>query len=559
MKGHAETVKRNERISVVVLLLIVFACFSPVLQFEFLNWDDDQYVFANKRFQPGAARSIGSFFKGYDVGNYHPLTMLSYNIDFQTPLLSGPFHRTNLLLHILNTLLVYVLLRYLNLTHCMALLSAMFFSLHPLRVETVAWISDRKDLLMTVFYLLSLITFIRYTTKSSYTALLLSFLFFAAACLSKATAVTLPLVCMLYLFFYKKENKLYAYLLLLPFFVVSLVAGYVAILAQSDISAIKTTNTIPWLWKPVLAMYNLGIYLFQHMVPVRMQTYYMYPDYIGDILLPMLVIVAVTIFLGLFLLSRIRNKPLSFLFLTGVVAIFPVLQLIPVGDALRADRYTYLSSCAWCTLPFLMLSGFSWLNIRYRYGVGVVYLVFVFMNTYRLLPSWQNSETLWKRSIAENDTWHVAFGNLGIYYLNIGEPQKAKSMFKQSLLLNPMSEGPYINLGFLYNNEQRPDSAAHYLQLGLGQFPNQPFLLNNYAYSLYLLRNYPEALRHVNRSLELNQSNAYAYRNRALIYEGLMQYEAACNDTRRAIELNYISQWGDDILSIQTRVCNPIK
>ncbi|MFN5214077.1 MAG: hypothetical protein ACK5DY_05625, partial [Bacteroidota bacterium] len=145
----------KEWVSLLGLMILVFIAFNQVLSFDFLNWDDDQYVLANKRYQPGTERSVISFFKGYDVGNYHPLTMLSYAIDLETSFSPKPFHRTNLLLHILNTLLVYVLLRYLKLTHWVALLSAVFFALHPHRVESVAWISDRKDLLMTVFYLLS--------------------------------------------------------------------------------------------------------------------------------------------------------------------------------------------------------------------------------------------------------------------------------------------------------------------------------------------------------------------------------------------------------------------
>ncbi len=546
---------KREWLSLPALALLVFIVFSSVLNFDFVYWDDDQYVLANKRFQPGAARSVGSFFKGYDVGNYHPLTMLSYSLDFQVTPLPKPFHRTNLLLHIFNTLLVYVLLRYLSLTHWVALLSAAFFAMHPMRVESVAWISGRKDLLMTVFYLLSLITFILYITKSSYLTLLLSYLFFVAACLSKATAVSLPLIGALYIFYYSKENKLSSYIPLLPYFVVSLIAGYVAIVAQADISAIKTSNAIPWLWKPVLAMYNLGIYLFQHMIPAQLQTYYRYPDNAGEILLPMILVVFVTIMCGIFLLSRIGNKVLSFVFITGVIAIVPVLQLIPVGDALRADRYTYLPSVMWCALPFMILNILPKLNIKYMHRIGIVYIMLVSVITYRLLPSWQNSETLWKRSIAENPTWYSAYNNLGMYYLTERRMEEAKHSFHEAIKLNKNNEGAYINLGFIYNNEQRPDSAAYYLQQGLDVFPQQAIMLNNYAYTLYLQRSYERALELVNRSIALKQDNAYAYRNRALIYEAMKRYDASCEDTKRAVALNYVAQWGDDVLLLQQKVC----
>jgi tetratricopeptide (TPR) repeat protein len=545
----------KEWVSLLGLMILVFIAFNQVLSFDFLNWDDDQYVLANKRYQPGTERSVISFFKGYDVGNYHPLTMLSYAIDLETSFSPKPFHRTNLLLHILNTLLVYVLLRYLKLTHWVALLSAVFFALHPHRVESVAWISDRKDLLMTVFYLLSLITFIHYTTISSYSSLLLSFIFFVAACLSKATAVTLPLVCLLYLFFYIQEKKLFRHLMLMPFFIISLIIGYVAILAQTALSAIKTTNTIPLLWKPIVACFNLGIYLLQHIAPVGLQTYYLYPEKVYYILLPLLFIVLVTIAFSVFLVVRIRNSMVSFLFLSGVVAILPVLQIIPVGDAMRADRYTYLSSAVWCALPFIFLTGIPKVRLQLMYALSLIYIAMVFSVTYRLLPSWKDSELLWKRSIAENPDWPVAYNNAGIYYINTGRIDEAKDMFHRAIAIGDLTEGASINLGFIYNTENEPDSAAYFLQQGLKIFPNQPILLNNYAYTLYLQKRYNEALRNVNRSIALKSDNAYAYRNRALIFEALKQYDASCEDTKRAVALNYVAQWGDDVLLLQQKVC----
>jgi hypothetical protein len=553
--NHIVQISARHWISLLVLLFVVMFTYRNVLKFEFLNWDDDQYLLANIRFQPGADKDLISFFKGFDVGNYHPLTMLSYAMDMASPLQPLPFHRTNLILHIINTLLVYILLRHIQLPHGFALTACACFALHPLRVETVAWISDRKDLLMTLFYLSSLTIFIRYVYSKSNTYLVLSLILFSAACLSKATAVTLPLVCMLYTFYYHQYKKISEHILLLPYFIVAGITGIVAVLAQMQIAAIKTGTAITTLWKPIMAIYNLAIYLAQHIVPIGLKTYYTYPTSIQDILLPIIIIVFAIVVISVFVLLHLKNRNLSFLYAAGVISLLPVLQIISVGDALRADRYTYLPAAFWCAIPLALIQDFKELSLKNVYIVGMIYILFLVTITHQLLPSWKNSETLWKRSIREQPQWYNAYNNLGTYYLSVGRVAEAKQILRQALSADRNQEGAYINLGFIYNAENKPDSAAFYLSKGLEIFPEQAILLNNYAYALYLQKKYNEALLYVNRSIDLKQDNAYAYRNRALIYEALKQYNESCEDTKRAVALNYVKQWGDDVLLLQQRVC----
>jgi tetratricopeptide (TPR) repeat protein len=245
--------------------------------------------------------------------------------------------------------------------------------------------------------------------------------------------------------------------------------------------------------------------------------------------------------------------------LFGVLALSPVLQLLPVGEAMRADRYSYLPAAAWSALPLLWLQRISSRKPRLqpwmRIAPVALLLALLLYQTQRLLPSWQNSETLWRRSISENPLWYAAYNNLGMHYLNVGRVKEAKSMFRKALAQNSDLEGAYINLGFIFNKELNADSASYYLSTGCRKFPSNAIMLNNFAYTLYLQKQYHEALQQVNRSLAIYRDNAYAYRNRAYIYEALQQYALACEDCKHALALNYTAQWGDDVLLLQARVC----
>lgn len=545
----------KDLISILILILSTVITFYSVTKFDFLNWDDDQYVLANPRYHNVSSNNFCSYFKGYDVGNYHPLTMWSYSLDFrQGKPDAAAMHRTNLILHVLNTLLMYLLLRYMSFNVLMALAAAALFSVHPFRVEPVAWVSARKDLLMLLFYLSAFASYLFFYRNKSKLLYLLSIVLFAAACLSKATAVTLPVVLTLYFFMIADEKHIRNYLYLFPHFVIAFTVGVVAIDSQQSLGAIQVDTIYPFSWRLLFALYNAAVYTFQQIIPAGLQIYYPYPQpqsinwwYI----IPGALCAVLSLSVGW---SVRRHSGISFFFLAGLIMLLPVLQLLPVGKAMRADRYTYEPAVFWSAAVLLLFQIIFNKKIKVMYSAAVLMIFVSLFITFKRLPFWRNNESLWTQALVELPHWATALNNLGIHYLNVGDMNRSISYFKESLKYEH-GEGAYINLGFLYNEKGLPDTAYSYLHKGVSLFPNNALMLNNYAQTLYLLKRYDEALHYVNRSLKLLPDNAYAWRNRAFIYEALGEQEKCCADVERALQLRYTEMWGDDLLQLQQKLC----
>lgn len=322
----------NSKIWLFIILLITGFVYVNSLNNEFLSgMDDDMYILDNSLLK---SFDLQAHFSEYIAGNYHPLTTLSYSVEyFFFGINKIAFHSTNLLLHLLNTFLVFLFVSALLKNELVALISAGIFALHPMHVESVSWISERKDQLYTLFYLTSLIQYLKYKSLSKMKNLLLCGGSFVLSLLSKSMAVTLPLMLFAIDFYQKPYFTSRSLLFKVPFFGLSILFGIIALKSQS------TGNTFYELHlnysifeRASMLCYSVVFYLFKFLFPVNLSVYHFYPHEVG--LLPKICPLIITVIS--WQLWKIRKSEVGKITLLGfvifIISLLPVLQLNSSGQ-----------------------------------------------------------------------------------------------------------------------------------------------------------------------------------------------------------------------------------
>src|SRR5258705_873673 len=334
---------------VAVLVLTTAITFERAIHNGFTKWDDQLYVTENHHIRDLSYTALESNFRSFLAGNYHPLTMVSLALDYRFWGLNPKgYHLTNVVLHLVNTLAVFGLIFLLTGSRELAVITALFFGIHPLHVESVAWVSARKDVLYASFYLGACISYVLWLKRGRLKAFYYvgALGLFLLSLLSKGMAVTLPVVLLLIDFHARRRVPLRKQVLeKAPFFLLSIVFGALPVAAQKEGGAIGNVASIPARARAFVACYGFLFYLFKALVPVKLSAFYPYPDGVARglplifWLAPLLVAV---IALGVYR-SRPRGRGVTFGALFYLVNVVLVLQLIPVGRAITADRYTYVS------------------------------------------------------------------------------------------------------------------------------------------------------------------------------------------------------------------------
>ncbi|HEU5311738.1 MAG TPA: hypothetical protein VFV24_09825, partial [Candidatus Eisenbacteria bacterium] len=341
--------------ALITVLVATFAIYATSFDHEFTTWDDPDYVTDNALVR---SQDYGALSKAIVSSNYHPLTMFSMAWNAAPPLSPKPFLVTNALLHTINTGLVFWLaLRLSRRRLFVAFWAALFFGVHPMHVESVAWISERKDVLYTLFFLAGAVAYHRYLERREIPWLAGALALFVLSCLSKGMAVVFPLVMVLMdIWERRRVFETRSILEKAPFLAVALLFGRIVLDVQGggDLNGLltKTTlhlkgiaDTLPYAaWERlILPTYGFAAYLVKLFVPVRLSAFYPYPPpgTLGPVhLLAPLVFLAV---LALIVWDFRRTRILTFGLGWYLVTILPVLQWLPVGEAIMADRYAYLS------------------------------------------------------------------------------------------------------------------------------------------------------------------------------------------------------------------------
>lgn len=448
-----------------VLAVLVYL---PVLDNAFVNFDDIYYIANNPQITVLNPANLRAIFTEFYFGNFQPLTLLSLALDYHW---SGAdprtFHLTNLVLHAGNTILVFwfvgALLRRRDDRHTgtlrIAAVAAVLFAVHPLHVESVAWAAQRKDLLYTTFYLVSLRAYLEFAVAGRARYLVLSLLIFCCALLAKAMAVSL--VGALFAvdhFLGRLDRSTRPGTLAVRrhltekglFLALAIGGGALAIAAQKSSSFVaETTLHTPW-QQGLYACYGLMQYLAKLIVPWRLSAYYPYPDPQALPATVWLAPLVVLVFLGWLVYCLNRHRVAGFGLLFFLVNILPVLQIVPIGNFVMADRFVYLAAMG---IFVALAAGGVALARRHkawRAGIGLVAVVYVGWLgglTVQRCEVWQDSLTLWNDVLAQHADIPLALNNRGIARAEAGDLPGALADFDRALQIMPTYADAYCNRG----------------------------------------------------------------------------------------------------------------
>jgi tetratricopeptide (TPR) repeat protein len=548
-------VKLNNHISQKVLFssfilligLTTFLVFSPTPGNGFTNWDDNLYVTNNPDITGFSTKNIVKVFSTIYVGNYQPLTLLSYIADYS---ISGfnpaTFHTTNLLLHCVNSILVFLLLAVFVKNPFASLLGALLFALHPLRVESVAWVAERKDVLAAFFYFLTMLTYVSYVKTCKRFLFVISGSAMVLSFLAKPMAVTLPVVMLLIDYFLRRPMQRRIIFEKIPVLILAILFALITILTQHSAGAIQEFPNLTLFQRVCVPFYATAFYIMKTVVPVKLCALYYQPQQPTEAFKFILSLSPLfTAAIALLTYVKRNNKGLLFGLLFFVVSLLPVLQIIPIGGTIVADRYTYIPSVGIC---FLAAAVTSWLfETNKMYGKIILVTIAVSLVTvysiiaYNRCGIWKNSLTLWNDVIARfpNST---AYLNRGTIFNESGNYPMAIQDFSQAIALKPDNAMAYNNKGaaLLALTKMQNDSAG--VDLAITEFTKalsfDHTLLHawfNRAHVYFTQKNYAAALADYDSAVANAPQTAQAYFNRGVFLRETQQFDAAIADFSSAI------------------------
>lgn len=440
---------------ILLILLLTFVVYSSSIFNGFLIWDDDLNVYQNPVINSLNFANIKQYFSTFYIGMYQPLTTLSYALNFKiTGMDPAGFHAGNLLLHLLNTLLVFFFIKGISKKTSAALITALLFGIHPMFVESVAWVSERKDVLYTFFFLLSLIFYVEYSRKNKgLLFLFLSFLMFVCSVLSKSTAILLPLIILLTDWFLKRKFNWKQLSEKIPFLIISLLMAGVTLYSQYSAEFHDFTAYQYNLFDRIfLVAYSLSFYLLMFFIPINLSCIHPYP-YKTGLFLPfeyyLTFIVLIILIIALYRFIKTRQSEIKQLLIFGVsfflIMLLLFIQIMPVpGFSVTAERYTYMPYIGLFFIFSMIITNFfekfeSQKN-RNKYALYLVisiFIVFFSVTTFNRNKVWNSNFSLFSDAINKQPEAAMPYNNRGLAYSQTGNLEQAILDFNKAIELKP--------------------------------------------------------------------------------------------------------------------------
>jgi len=537
-----------------VIAAVTFIVYLTALKNGFTNWDDQVYVTDNPLLRDLSFEGLKKLILVNLAGNHHPLTLLSLALNYSIfSLNASSYHTVNVILHIINCLLVFYFIYKLT-GHKMeiAFITALLFGIHPMHVESVAWIAARKDVLFTLFFMLGLITYVKFVKQLRMKWLLYTGIFFILSLLSKPAAIIFPVVLFLLDYYLKRKTDLRSVLEKIPLLIISLAFGILTLASQYNVGALGEKQVYTVFQKLLFASYSLLVYLVKAIIPVHLSTFYPYPD-VKE--MPALFYVAPFIVLGIIATVIIyfrRNRTLVFGLLFFLVNVAMVLQLISFGNAILAERYTYVP---YIGLFFIIGSGMSFLMRTkekkiLQWKTPALILLFLFATTaaictFQRNKVWKDSETLWGDVIEKFPGNSIGYYNRGVYYSTTSQYDKAIPDYTKAISIRANYYESYYNRAQAYRLTGQDHKAIPDYSQAMTIRPNEikPHLNISVAYSN--VNEYAKALEECNKAVQLQPENYETWQFRANAYFYLKEFKSAITDYSKTIELNpgYADAW----------------
>ena len=503
------------RLGVAALLTAaVLVVFWPVLGHDFVNFDDNRYVTDNPWVQRGLdSVSFRWAWTTMSVANWHPLTWLSHMLDWQ---LWGPVarghHATNLVLHAANTVLCFLVFERMTGALWRSALVAALFGLHPLHVESVAWVSERKDVLSALFWLLGMAAYVAYVRRPGVSRMGLVAMALAAGLASKPMLVTFPAALLLLDWWpLRRLNAGSAARVVgekLPLVALVAASCVVTVLAQGQSGAIGTLTRYPISVRVENAIVSWVAYLWKTIWPANLSVFYPHPESalpLAPVVGAALLLVAVT---ALAVAARGRRPwiPVGWLWYLGTLV--PVIGLVQAGEQAMADRFTYVP-----LIGIFALVAWSLPSGRVAQALATAAVVALALRAHAQVEVWKDSVTLFEHALAVEPENALAHMNLGVALTERGELDRAATHLEESLRIKPGQAEAENALGNLWLKRGDASRAAEHYAAALRLSPYYAVALNNLGFAIAKQGRYADAIPYYERALRIDDRHALAENN----------------------------------------------
>ena len=532
VREHRDGLARNARSRCITVVIYVFlagisvAVFGQTIRYDFVNFDDDLYVYNAPAIQTGLTiQGTAHAFTSQHAGNWHPLTTISHMLDCQLyGLNAGGHHATNIVLHTIAVLLLFWVLRQMTGALWKSAIVAALFAVHPLHVESVAWVSERKDVLSGVFFMLTLCAYVRYVGAQSIGRYLTVAATFTFGLMSKSMLVSMPAVLLLLDYWpldriqeskVSRRWSVVGGLLLekIPLLVLSTGAGIITFVLQKR--ATGAIPPLPLLWRLQNAFVSYFIYAWKTLWPTRLAVFYPHPN---DTLAIWEVILAIGFLLAITAAAVVFRRERPYVF-TGwfwyLVTLAPVIGIVQVGEQGHADRYTYLPYIGLFLLAVWLVADVTTVpqsRSRFATAGAIVSIVALACAAFIQTSYWRNSETLWTHALAVTCDNDVAYNNLGYLCVDRDELDKAISHFEAALKIRSGKRDPHYDVG-------------------------SAFIQINLANALARKGQSDEAMVHYDEAIRLQPYYADAYCNRGSVLFAKGRIDEAVADWEKTLQI----------------------
>jgi tetratricopeptide (TPR) repeat protein len=574
------------------LVILTFITFWQLKDCSFVNYDDSMYVYENTYVQSGlnwdSVKQAFSFELAKLSGHWHPVTWLSWMLDYQFfGLNATAYHLVNLFFHVMNTLLLFLILLRMTRTIWPCAFVAALFAIHPLHVESVAWIAERKDVLSTFFWMITLGAYSYYVEHPGFRRYLPVILFFALGLMAKPMLITLPFVLLLLDYWplrrfaeinpgrkfqsealktvtsdkQKKKSKNknavrevleadrakhteYKWSLIypllwekIPLFVLAILSSIVTYFAAQSAGAVHS-ESIPLFVRIGNAFISYIAYIGKMIWPSNLAVFYPYTKLMipWQVLGSILLLIAIT----LVVIWRVKKFPyLATGWLWYIGTLVPVIGIVQAGSQAMADRYTYIPLIglfivvAW-GVPELLK---EW---KYRkemlFAAAALSIMCLSIISWKQVGYWQNNFTLYDHALAVTENSWLAYDNRGVAYYSQGGYKQAIEDFNRAIEIKPHHEKTYNNRGNAYHALGRYRQAIEDFNKAIEIKTDFPEAYNNRGNAYLALGNYKLAMGDINKAMEIKPDYATAHNSRGNVYQNLGNYHQAIEDYGRAIE-----------------------
>jgi tetratricopeptide (TPR) repeat protein len=560
---EASLLMKKKYTYLIVIFLIIASCaaFGRIAGNDFVDLDDTGYITENSQIKSGInLQTIKWAFNAFVLSNWHPLTLLSHTLDWSLfGANASGHHLVSLLLHIGAVIFLFLFLNKTTNNLWPAAFAAALFALHPLRVESVAWAAERKDVLSMFFGMAALYAYAFYAESAKLSRYFLCLILFAFSLMSKPMLVTLPFV--LFLLDYwplgrlqkalssPAEKRPYSAGRLIwektPFFLLTIASSVITYWAQNKGGAVYSAEILPFAPRVANAIVSYVAYLEKTFWPVNLAVFYPYEFSLPlwKILIPGIILIMITS------AALYYFKKLPFLFVGWFWywgTLIPVIGLVQVGEQAMADRYTYFPSIgiavmlAW-GIPLLFFRE----NLRKKilFPAGIIVLVILTILTWKQCSYWKNGITLFNHALRVTKDNYQTHNLRGGAYNNLRQYQLAIEDYNQAIRLKPYSAILYTNRGGGYENLNQHQRAIEDFNQAIRLKPDyaDAYYYRGVVYAK--LRQYQRAIEEFNQAIILKPDDADVYGNRGIAYGMLGNNNLGCRDVQKACELGNCKLW----------------